>query len=424
MRKKEIEKRIQNTFSNSVPNVLDNILVKCEKEKGFKNMKNIQVETEKKTKNVFFSPKFIGALATIILVVLTTIGYQQYQIHKVDTIIEFDVNPSIILKVNKNNDIIKAKGLNEDGQKVLKDMDLDDVDLDVAINAIIGSMIKNGYLSIDANSILVSVKNDDNQKRTQLQTDISQKINEILSYSTIEGSILSQDYSDSKDIKSIAEKYNITEGKAQLISNILASNLTNSKGEAYTEDALVNLSINELNLLLTEKNTSINSVKTEGSSASESGYIGRDKAKEIAFNHANVNERKVTNIEIELDADDGRLIYEVEFDYQNQEYEYDINAKTGDIIFSNFDYDDDHPETTSSNEQTNTNFIGEAKAKEIAFNHAKVSASDIKNFHIELDEDDNRYIYEIEFRIGNKEYKYDINAITGDIRDYEIDWDD
>lgn len=424
MRKKEIEKRIQNTFSNSVPNVLDNILSKCEKERGFKNMKNIQVETEKKTKNVFFSPKFIGAIATIILVVLTTIGYQQYQLHKVDTIIEFDVNPSIILEVNKNNDIIKAKGLNEDGQKVLKNMDLNDVDLDVAINAIIGSMIKNGYLSIDANSILVSVKNDNNQKRTQLQTDISQKINEILSYSTIEGSVLSQDYSNSKDIKSIAEKYNITEGKAQLISNILASNLTNSKGEAYTEDTLVNLSINELNLLLTEKNTNIDSVKTEGSSASESGYIGRDKAKEIAFNHASVNESKVTNIEIELDADDGRLIYEVEFDYQNQEYEYDINAKTGDIIFSNFDYDDDHHETTSSNGSTNTNFIGEAKTKEIAINHAKVSASDIKSFHIELDEDDNRYIYEIEFRIGNKEYKYDINAITGDIRDYEIDWDD
>lgn len=37
MRKKEIEKKLNLAISNSVPEVLDNILAKCEKKKGFKN---------------------------------------------------------------------------------------------------------------------------------------------------------------------------------------------------------------------------------------------------------------------------------------------------------------------------------------------------------------------------------------------------
>ena len=36
MKRKEIEKYLNTAVSNSVPDVLDNILEKCEKRKGFK----------------------------------------------------------------------------------------------------------------------------------------------------------------------------------------------------------------------------------------------------------------------------------------------------------------------------------------------------------------------------------------------------
>ena len=42
------------------------------------------------------------------------------------------------------------------------------VDLDVAINALVGYMLKNGYVSEIKNSILITAENADTQKGDQL----------------------------------------------------------------------------------------------------------------------------------------------------------------------------------------------------------------------------------------------------------------
>ena len=40
-----------------------------------------------------------------------------------------------------------------------------------------------------------------------------------------------------------------------------------------------------------------------------------------------------------------------------------------------------------------------------------------------MDRDDGRWVYEVEFYYGSKEYDYDIDALTGDIRsrDYDVE---
>ena len=60
--------------------------------------------------------------------------------------------------------------------------------------------------------------------------------------------------------------------------------------------------------------------------------IGHAKAKSIALNHAGVSEGKAYDMEIELDDEDGTLVYEVEFKSGNMEYSYEINAATGAIL--------------------------------------------------------------------------------------------
>jgi uncharacterized membrane protein YkoI len=73
--------------------------------------------------------------------------------------------------------------------------------------------------------------------------------------------------------------------------------------------------------------------RTENGSAPsfrDSGFIDEAKAIEIARVHAGVpagNSPKAG-----LDKDDGMYIYEVEFNAGGQEYEYEINAVTGEII--------------------------------------------------------------------------------------------
>lgn len=343
MRKKEIEKKLNTAISNSVPNVLDNIITKCENKKGFtKNSDIMKKDTNLKQKNKYLTPKLTGALALIAVCIITFIGINQYNdIYKTDSIISFDVNPSIEIKTNKDKEIIEVTSLNKEGKEILDDMDLKNVDLDVATNAIIGSMLKNGYLTVDENSILVSVKNNDIKKANELTKEITDDINEILNKSSIKGSILSQVYDDNdKATTELANKNNISEGKARLINNILNSNIKDSKGNNYTFESLSKLSINELNLLLSSKNTEIKNTNTQGE-ASTNSYITKENAKQKALSDAGISENDIRDLEIELDADAGILIYEIEFKTSNNEYEYEINARTGEIINKNTDLNDD-----------------------------------------------------------------------------------
>jgi uncharacterized membrane protein YkoI len=68
--------------------------------------------------------------------------------------------------------------------------------------------------------------------------------------------------------------------------------------------------------------------------------ITEARAKEIALAHAGVSAGNVTKYEIELDTEKGVTVYEIEFKSGGFEYEYEVNASTGDIIKSEKEWDD------------------------------------------------------------------------------------
>ena len=72
-------------------------------------------------------------------------------------------------------------------------MDLTGTDLDVAVNALIGSMLQNGYLSDIQNAILVSVENQDAAKSAQLQQHLTDTINSVFQGGSLEGAVLRPD---------------------------------------------------------------------------------------------------------------------------------------------------------------------------------------------------------------------------------------
>lgn len=96
-----------------------------------------------------------------------------------------------------------------------------------------------------------------------------------------------------------------------------------------------------------------------------------------------------------------------------------VNYKNGDIYLG----DTIEYSNTNNNDSVNNVYIGESKAKNIALQHAGVQESHISFTKLKLDKDDNRFVYEIEFYVGNKEYDYEINAYTGEIIDFSIDND-
>ena len=319
MQKKEIERKLNKMVVDSTPNVLDDVLAKCENKKLFKERKYVM--TKEKKKNLNFIPKLAGALMVIVVCIGGLLLFRNNQNRVYDSIINFDVNPSVELKIDEDREVVSAQALNEDGQKVLDNMDLRDADLTVAVNAIIGSMLKNGYLTVSENSILVSVKNKDANKAKALEEEISSDISAILNASSINASILSQAYDTDTTAEDLATENNISEGKARLINNILSSNITDSKGNLYTFETLKDLSINELNLLISSKNVEVKDTQKTGE-ASTSSYITSDEARDIALNNAGLTTSDVRALEVEMDAENGRLVYEVEFKNGANEYDY------------------------------------------------------------------------------------------------------
>ena len=67
------------------------------------------------------------------------------------------------------------------------------------------------------------------------------------------------------------------------------------------------------------------------------------------------------------------------------------------------------------------NYIGEAKAKEIAFGKAGITAEQARFVTCEFDYDDGVAVYEVEFFFDSVEYSCDINAKTGKVIKFEID---
>ena len=148
-------------------------------------------------------------------------------------------------------------------------------------------------------------------------------------------------------------------------------------------------------------------------------YIGKQEAKNIALKHAGMQKGNFTITKLKLSRHDNRIVYEVEFFAGNKEYDYDIDAITGQIV--SYDHDIEGFEIPNTN--SNANYIGEEKAEQIALAHANLTKQQVSYVKNELDQDDGIWEYQIEFKYENKEYEYDINAYTGEIIDYSIDND-
>ena len=74
--------------------------------------------------------------------------------------------------------------------------------------------------------------------------------------------------------------------------------------------------------------------------AASGAAITAEEAKQIALEHAGVNEADIRALELETDRDDGRTVYEFSWKVGWTEYDYDIDAATGEILSFSQDVDD------------------------------------------------------------------------------------
>ena len=153
--------------------------------------------------------------------------------------------------------------------------------------------------------------------------------------------------------------------------------------------------------------------------------ITADEAKRIALAHAKLAEKDVTFVKVELELEDNnRYKYDVDFYSGNVEYDYEIDAVSGTILSSDKDIENyvipTQPSTSAANFQTSE--ISVEKAKQIALSHAGVGSARFKK--AKLDYENGVKVYEIEFKVGNLEYEYDINVSNGAVISSSVEVDD
>ena len=209
------------------------------------------------------------------------------------------------------------------------------------------------------------------------------------------------------------------------------------------------------------------------------GFVGKSAAKSVALQDAGLEEADVSALRARLDFDDGRFQYEVDFYCDGVEYDYAIQAGDGDIISRDIEgggnayrrneaapqqedpaapqqespaapsqenpvvsqqessvaprqetapvaetaVQPTDPLTDNGAGQTKDAYIGANLAKQIALDHAKLNEGDVRFIKAELDYDDGRMEYEVEFYLGRTEYDYTIDAVSGDILKYDVDRD-
>lgn len=169
-----------------------------------------------------------GTLAAAACLCLLFTGGGMYRYHyqnrQIDSVIGIDVNPSVELSINRKNRILSVEALNDDAEMILTEMDLTGVDLNVGINAVIGSMVTHGYLDDLENTILVTVNNDSIRKATALRTSVVEDIENTLRDNQIRAVVYDQQAVEKDETKVLAEQYGISYGKAYFLSELIEQN--------------------------------------------------------------------------------------------------------------------------------------------------------------------------------------------------------
>jgi hypothetical protein len=81
-------------------------------------------------------------------------------------------------------------------------------------------------------------------------------------------------------------------------------------------------------------------------------YIVEKDATQKALSQAGFQESEVSRLHVESEHDDGTFVYEVEFSVDATEYEYDIDAKTGEVVKSETEPTDNHDDCGDDDDTT------------------------------------------------------------------------
>ncbi len=153
---------------------------------------------------------------------------------------------------------------------------------------------------------------------------------------------------------------------------------------------------------------------SQSSTAPSDGEIGREDAFAIALEDAAVSQSDAYNIKIERDGDNGIPIFDIEFETDYGDFDYEVAIADGSIIGSDYEIQDEWAYRQPNNP------VSEEQVKALV--QLKVPGASLSDIRVWQESDDGRPRYEGSLSYNNIYYQFEVDSQTGIILDWNADY--
>ena len=263
----------------------------------------------------------LGTMAACLALVLCT-GIATHAIRSNATAGTFtmDVNPSVEYTIAKSGAVKSIRSLNSDAENALSDVALGKQSVETALTRTVAAYEACGYMENGEATVLISFDSrlDAN---AELKASLSAEIQQTLEQTDAVGTLVfHSELTENVEAAKIAEEFHVSLGRADWI-------LTAANKTGLPTNEVARMSLDEL--LKFQEVSGISSV-------SVSKFISLEDAKKIALKDAKLDEltQKIVFTREELSRNQGNPCYLLEFYTGTNQYFYQIDAKSGSIIYA------------------------------------------------------------------------------------------
>ena len=331
----------------------------------------------------------LGTMAACLALVLCT-GIATHAIRSNATAGTFtmDVNPSVEYTIAKSGSVKNVRCLNSDAENALSDVALGKQSVETALTRTVAAYEACGYMENGEATVLISFDSrlDAN---AELKASLSAEIRKALEQTDAVGTLVfHSELTENAEAAKIAEEFHVSLGRADWI-------LTAANKTGLPTDEVARMSLDEL--LKFQDVSGISSV-------SVSKFISLEDAKKIALKDAKLDEltQKIVFTREELSRNQGKPCYLLEFYTGTNQYFYQIDAKSGSIIYAG-------------------KYITLSEAKKIALDDAGVSEKVTFTEETLVAGGIKSPYYYFAFESASARWTYKIDAVLGVIMDKTCD---
>ena len=277
-------------------------------------------ESEANTKRKPGWAKLGIMVACLALVLCTGIAANAIRSNATAGTFTMDVNPSVEYTIAKSGIVKNVRCLNSDAENALSDVALGKQSVETALTRTVAAYEACGYMENGEATVLISFDSrlDAN---AALKASLSAEIRKALEQTDAVGTLVfHSELTENAEVAKIAEKFHVSLGRADWI-------LTAANKTGLPTDEVARMSLDEL--LKFQDASGIVSV-------SVSKFISLEEAKKIALKDAKLDEltQKIVFTREELNRNQGKPCYLLEFYTGTNQYFYQIDAKSGSIIYA------------------------------------------------------------------------------------------